>query len=154
MEDQLIETWAIHNRINVYFLDGVPDNALGVSLPPRSRTVYDLFAHIHHVRLMWLKPAAPELLAGLAKLETKTVGTKADLSDALQASGRAIEQLLRESLASGGKIKGFKPHAVAFLGYLIAHESHHRGQAGWALKLSGHPLDQKTAFGLWEWGVR
>jgi hypothetical protein len=32
--------------------------------------------------------------------------------------------------------------------------SHHRGQAGWALKLSGHPLDQKTAFGLWEWGVR
>ena len=72
----------------------------------------------------------------------------------VHASGRAIEQLLRNSLAAGGKIKGFKPHAVAFLGYLISHESHHRGQAGWALKLSGRPLDQKTAFGLWEWGVR
>ena len=82
------------------------------------------------------------------------MGKKADLCDALHASGRAIEQLLRNSLAAGGKIKGFKPHAVAFLGYLISHESHHRGQAGWALKLSGRPLDQKTAFGLWEWGVR
>jgi uncharacterized damage-inducible protein DinB len=154
MEDQLIETWAIHNRINLYFLDAVADDALGASLPPKSRTVYDLFAHIHNVRLMWLKAAAPELLAGLEKLETKTVGKKADLCDALHASGRAIELLLRNSLAAGGKIKGFKPHAIAFLGYLISHESHHRGQAGWALKLSGHPLDQKTAFGLWEWGVR
>jgi len=154
MEDQLIETWAIHNRINLYFLDAVADDSLGVSLPPKSRTVYDLFAHIHNVRLLWLKAAAPELLASLEKLETKTVGKKADLCDALQGSGRAIEQLLRQSLAAGGKIKGFKPHAVAFLGYLISHESHHRGQAGWALKLSGHPLDQKTAFGLWEWGVR
>jgi uncharacterized damage-inducible protein DinB len=154
MEDQLIETWAIHNRINVYFLNAVADDALGASLPPKSRTVYDLFAHIHNVRLMWLKAAAPELLAGLEKLETKTVGTKAELCDALNASGQAIEQLLRRSLAAGGKIKGFKPHAVAFVGYLISHESHHRGQAGWALKLSGHPLDQKSAFGLWEWGVR
>ena len=154
MEDQLIETWAIHQRINLYFLDAVADDALGASLPPKSRTVYDLFAHIHNVRLLWLKAAAPEVLAGLEKLETKTVGKKANLCNALDASGRAIEQLLRNSLAAGGKIKGFKPHAVAFLGYLISHESHHRGQAGWALKLSGHPLDQKTAFGLWEWGVR
>ena len=37
---------------------------------------------------------------------------------------------------------------------LISHESHHRGQAGWALKLSGNPLNQKTAYGLWEWGAR
>ena len=83
MEDQLIETWAIHNRINVYFLDAVADGALGASLPPKSRTVYDLFAHIHNVRLLWLKAAAPELLAGLEKLETKTVGKKAELCDAL-----------------------------------------------------------------------
>jgi uncharacterized damage-inducible protein DinB len=154
MEDQLIETWAIHNRINIYFLNAVADDALGASLPPRSRTVYDLFAHIHNVRLMWLKASAADLLDGLEKLETKAVGTKAGLEEALVASGLAIEELLRRGIAAGGKIKGFKPHAVGFLGYLISHESHHRGQAGWALKLSGHPLDQKTAFGLWEWGSR
>jgi uncharacterized damage-inducible protein DinB len=154
VEEQLIETWAIHNRINLYLLDAVPDDALASSLPTKSRTVYDLFAHVHNVRLLWLKSAAPALLEGLSKLETKTVGDKRDLQTALESSGRAIESLLRQAIAAGGKIKGFKPHAVAFLGYLISHESHHRGQAGWALKASGRPLDQKTAFGLWEWGVR
>jgi uncharacterized damage-inducible protein DinB len=154
VDEQLIETWAIHNRINLYFLDALADDSLTASLRPKSRTVGDLFAHIHNVRLMWLKSADPKLLAGLEKLETKTVCDKRELLDALGASGRAIEALVRQALASGGKIKGFKPHAVAFVGYLISHESHHRGQAGWALKFSGAPLDQKTAFGLWEWGVR
>jgi uncharacterized damage-inducible protein DinB len=154
MEDQLIETWAIHNRINFYMLDAIPQDALGSSLPTKSRTVHDLFAHIHNVRLMWLKAAAPDLLKGLNKLETKTVGDKNELRKQLEASGKAIESLLKQAFAAGGKVKGFKPHAIAFLGYLISHESHHRGQAGWALKASGHPLDQKTAFGLWEWGVR
>ena len=154
MEDQLIETWQIHNRINLYLLDAIPDEALGDSLGGKGRTVHDLFAHMHNVRLMWLKPSAPELLAGLEKLETKTVGDRKKLRGSLEASGRAIEQLLRKAFAAGGKVKGFKPHATAFLGYLISHESHHRGHVGWALKSSGHPLDQKTAYGLWEWGVR
>jgi uncharacterized damage-inducible protein DinB len=153
MEEQLIETWDIHDRINRYLLGAVPDGALGAALGPKHRTVYQLFAHVHNVRLMWLKSAAPELLAGLSKLEG-TDGDRTDLATALKASGRAVASLLRKALAAGGKVKGFKPHAVAFLGYLIAHESHHRGQIGWTLKNTGHPLDQKTAYGLWEWGVR
>lgn len=154
MQEQLLETWAIHNRIHLYLLDKITDEALTAALSPKGRTVYDLWAHCHNVRLMWLKSAAPELLNGLAKIDTKGAGSRAKLRSALEASGAAIGELLRKGLAAGGKIKGFKPHAVAFLGYLIAHESRHRGQIGWTLKLSGHPLDQKTAYGLWEWGVR
>jgi uncharacterized damage-inducible protein DinB len=153
MEEQLIETWQIHDRINRYLLDAIPDDALASVLAPKHRTVYQLFAHLHNVRLMWLKSAAPELLAELAKLEGET-GDRAALATALEASGQAIAALLRKALSAGGKVKGFKPHAVAFLGYLISHESHHRGQIGWTLKNTGHRLDQKTAYGLWEWGVR
>ena len=87
-------------------------------------------------------------------LTRTAVGDRAQLRAALEASGKAIEGLLRKALAAGGKVKGFKPHATAFLGYLIAHESHHRGQVGWTLKHAGHPLDRKVAYGLWEWGVR
>jgi uncharacterized damage-inducible protein DinB len=154
MDEQLIETWMIHNRINLYLLNAVAEEALAAALSPKNRTIWDLFAHLHNVRLLWLQSAAPELLAGLDKLETKAVGTKRQLAAALESSGGAIAQLLRKALAAGGKVKGFKPHAVAFLGYLIAHESHHRGQIGWTLKASGQPLDKKTAYGLWEWGVR
>ena len=153
MEEPLVETWSIHNRINLYLLDAIADDSLSLALP-KCRTVFDQFAHIHNVRLMWLKSAAPELLEGMEKLETKKGGTRAQLRTALEASGTAIESLLYKAVAAGGKVKGFKPHATAFLGYLISHESHHRGQIGWTLKQSGQPLNPKTSFGLWEWGVR
>lgn len=153
MEDQFIETWQIHNRINLYMLNAIPPEALNAAVTEKGRSVAKLFAHIHDVRLMWIKASAISLLEGLAKVDPDTA-TKESLASALTASGQAIESLLRSSLATGGKVKGFKPHAFAFLGYLISHESHHRGQAGWALKYSGQPLDRKTAFGLWEWGVR
>jgi uncharacterized damage-inducible protein DinB len=153
MSDPLAETWAIHNRINLFLLDAISQDSLAASLP-KSRSVHDLFSHMHNVRLMWLKPAAPELLEGLEKLETKKAGPKKKLRDALQASGVAMETVFAQAAARGGKVKGFKPHATAFLGYLIAHESHHRGQIGWTLKQTGDPLDQKIAYGMWEWGVR
>jgi uncharacterized damage-inducible protein DinB len=154
MADPLVETWAIHDRINRYLLAAIPPEALGLTLNGKGRSVHDQFAHIHNVRLMWLKSAAPALLEGLSKIEAKTLGTKESLDAALSASGRAIGSLLEQAIADGGKVKGFKPHATAFLGYLIAHESHHRGQIGWTLKHSAYPLDPKTAYGLWEWGVR
>lgn len=153
MDEQLVETWSIHDRINRYLLQAISPEALGSALAPKHRTVFQLFAHIHNVRLMWLKSAAPELLEGVAKLEGEN-GDKAALNAALEASGRAVEALVRQSLDDGGKVKGFKPHVVAFVGYLISHESHHRGQIVWNLKNSGHRLDQKTGYGLWEWGVR
>ena len=153
MNDQVVETWLIHDRIHRYLLDAVPAEALAATLNGKGRSVGEQFAHVHNVRLMWLKSAAPALLAGLDKLDG-AAADKAGLAAALEASGAAVAQLLRDGLAAGGKVKGFKPHAVAFLGYLISHESHHRGQIGWTLKHSGHPLDRKTAFGLWEWGVR
>ena len=151
MEDQLVDTWAIHNRINLYLLNAIPESAMAAALP-KCRTVYDQFAHIHNVRLMWLKSAAPDLLDGLSKLDGET-GDKAALGAALEASGRAVEALLRKGLADG-RVKGFRPHPAAFLGYLISHESHHRGHIGWTLKNTGHALDRKTMYGMWEWGAR
>jgi uncharacterized damage-inducible protein DinB len=153
MDEQLLETWSIHNRINLYLLDAVPAEALGDVSASKGRTVAEQFAHVHNVRLMWLKQAAPELLAGLEKVE-KTEADHPRLRAALESSSAAIVELLRQSVAAGGRVKGFKPHVTAFLGYLISHESHHRGQIALTLKQAGHPLDKKVAYGIWEWGVR
>ncbi len=112
------------------------------------------FAHMHNVRLDWLRPSAPALLSGLAKVATGMAEDKDQLRGALDDSGQAIESLLRQGLAAGGKIKGFKPHLVGFLGYFIAHESSHRGEIGIILAQSGHPLDKDIAYGLWDWGRR
>lgn len=152
--DPLVETWQIHNRINLYLLDAVDAQSLNSHSASKGRSVGEQFAHLHNVRLMWLKSAAPELLEGLAKIESEQATDKKLLAKSLTASGKAIGALLEQSLAAGGKVRGFKPHAAAFLGYLISHESHHRGQIALSLKQAGKPLDKKIGYGIWEWGVR
>jgi uncharacterized damage-inducible protein DinB len=150
---QLAETWRIHDRINRYLLDAIQPDALSAIGLTKGRSVAEQFAHIHNVRLMWIKEGAPDLLDGLQKFEKGAVADHASLRAALESSAAAIETMLARALETG-KLRGFKPHPVAFLGYLVSHESNHRGQIAVALKGAGHPLDKKTAFGLWEWGVR
>lgn len=103
---------------------------------------------------MWLKQAAPDLIGELRKIEKEDAIDKRLLHQSIFDSGRAMNMLIAKAMESEGKIKGFKPHLTAFLGYLVSHESHHRGQITLSLKQSNHPLSKKILFGMWEWGVR
>jgi uncharacterized damage-inducible protein DinB len=149
---QLVETWQINNRVDLYLLDAIPEEQLADILSSKGRDVGKQFAHIHNVRLMWLKSAAPDLNEKQTKLEDNV--TKGFLKTRLTESGLAIEALISRAVESGGKVKGFKPHITAFVGYLLAHDAHHRSQIVLALKQSGHKIDQKAGYGLWEWGSR
>ncbi len=154
LADQLAESWAISARIDQYLLDAIAEDALDLAAPSKGRTVRETFAHAHNVRLMWLAAAARELTDGLAKIEKDDKPTKAQLAKALAASAKATEEMIRHAVAAGGRVKNFKPHVGAFVGYLVAHESHHRGQVALILKMAGRPLDKKVTYGMWEWGLR
>lgn len=150
---ELLETWEINNRINLYLLNAIDEKNLPDFSASKGRTVGEQFAHMHNVRLMWLKAAMPALLEEQTKIEKEGKLTKKLLVAQLEKSSEAISKLLINGFETG-RIKGFKPHPSAFFGYLISHESHHRGQIILSLKQSGHPIDQKTQYGIWEWGSR
>lgn len=154
MTDALVETWEIHNRVHLYLLAALGADDLAVAPSGAGRSVADLFAHVHNVRLMWLRSASPDLLEGLEKIESGSKPSRDALVAALTASGDAVARLVAYAIASNGRVKGFRPHVTAFVGYLVSHESHHRGQVTLLLRAAGRPLDKKTSYGLWEWGVR
>lgn len=156
LADQLLESWAIHNRILLDLLASVPPEALsGKMAGGKGRSVGQMFAHVHNIRLSWVEAITPPLMNDLAKLEAKKLegATHDELQVAFRASEAAIAQVVKTGLESG-RINGFRPHPSAFYSYMIAHEWYHIGEIGIVLNQSGYPLDQKTAYRLWEWNNR
>ena len=147
----LLETWDINARLNLYLLDAVPDEQLAIKLE-KGKTVLGNWTHLHNVRMMWLKASAPDLLEGLAKLDDKA--SREELVGQLELSSLAIRMLIERAGTPEGKIKGFKPHAAGFVGYMVAHEAFHRTCIEIALRQAGVPLTDKVAYGMWEWGSR
>ena len=150
LSEQLVDTWQIHNRINLFLLENIPEEALAAAPTPKGRNIVFQLAHMHNVRIDWMQKAA----AHLTKFSLKgDPPNKTQLQEALQASGEAIAAFLRNGLDKG-RISGFKPHPAAFLGYLISHESYHRGEIGLILGQAGYKLNNSVAYGMWEWGER
>lgn len=149
----LLVAHATNDRINHYLIQHVPAAAWRAEPPGgKGRTVASMFAHIHNVRLMWLKSAG---WSGVmpAKLEGEGF-SPSDAVGALKSSSAALGNLLAAALAGDGKVKGFKPDACSFAAYLFAHDAHHRGQASMLARQMGYALPQGAMYGMWEWGTR
>ena len=153
LQDELLETWRINNRVNLYLLNSLQELWL-MDLPAsKGRNIGEQFGHIHNVRLLWIKEAKPMLLKDLHKIDSAEVRTRKEIKKNLDQSAEAVVQMMTEAFSSGS-IKGFKPHPVAFFGYLLAHEAHHRGQIMITLKENNHLKDRSLGFALWQWGSR
>jgi uncharacterized damage-inducible protein DinB len=151
--DALLTSFDTNNKICVFMVEGI-DPAVWNAEPPngKGRSIAAIVSHMHNVRVMWLKAAAkgskiPD------QLDRFTV-TPAQAIKALNASAAALREVIANSLATDGRIKGFKPDVAGFVGYLIAHDAHHRGQVTMLARQLGKPISQKTMFGMWEWGSR
>jgi len=145
----LADTWNVNNRVNLRLLDALGDEQLGAVILPRGKAVTSYFAHIHMSRFYWLERRARALAKSLKKVGAGEA-TRANLRAALLDSGKAMAQLFSEAEHSG-QIKGTRLGPIAFLGYTLAHEAHHRGQILLHLKLAKLPLDRAVAYSLWDW---
>jgi len=149
----LLETFAINERANQKLIESLSDAAWHASPPAgKGRSIAGIACHIHNVRLMWLG-AADKSAKLSAKLDHEKASRK-NVTEALSASAKLVQELLEKGLRDpAGKVPNFKPDVVAFTGYLIAHDSHHRGQISMLAHQMRMPIPSKTSFGLWEWGT-
>jgi uncharacterized damage-inducible protein DinB len=147
----LVEAWNMSNEANLYFLKSVPAGCLSDRYSARTRTVAAQFAHMHNVRLRWLNHAAPKLVGKMKPFPKGSEPGKTELRRALVDSAKVVARFLEESDAAG-KVKRWKGSPATFLGYLVAHEAHHRGLAMVAMRMSGRKLAQELVYGQWQWG--
>ena len=108
-------------------------------------------------RQLWLICTTSAKSAKAAKIPEqldRTTVREAQAIRALGSSTAALHRLIHDSVKTDGRIRGFRPDVVGFVGYLIAHDAHHRGQIAMLASQLGYPVPQKAIFGMWEWGKR
>ena len=147
----LLHAFDTNEKITQYMLDNMPPAAWRAEPPTgKGRPIGAIIAHMHNVRVMWLKVAAkgskiPEQL-------NRDKVTLAAAKKGLAESHAALRTLIEAAIRSDGRIKGFKPDVASFLGYMVAHDAHHRGQVMMLARQTGNSLPQSAQFGMWEWG--
>lgn len=151
-EQQILETWQIHNRAMIYFIENLPAEALSATLSTRGgRDIGRQLAHLNNVRYKRLTAVARRSNLVLTEFDPEVSPSKKALLTAFRQSGEAMEEHIRAGIANEGKSSNFKRGVVPMIGYYISHESHHRGHAVLTMKQSGITIPDKLRVHIWEW---
>jgi uncharacterized damage-inducible protein DinB len=162
LRDVLLETYAVNDAMNQLLLAHLAPQVWRAQLPGTKRggrTIAAIFAHLHNIRVSWLKHSAPHLkrpapldpfrctkkqaVAALKKSATQCLRMLADaLSDSPQ---RRVTKFVRDSYAP------VWPAGATMFAYMFSHEAHHRGQILMLAHQLGYRVPPEVWGGIWQW---
>ena len=153
----LVESFAVNQQINQMLIQPL-DSHTGEAKPPgkRGRTIAAIFAHVHNIRLKWVRLSAPELSLPAPLGPARC--TKKQATAALAASAGSCLLMIRKSFESptgrtflrDGWARPW-PAGAAMVTYMISHEAHHRGQILMLAHQLGKPLPRAVGGKIWNW---
>ena len=149
--EDLLDSWDRNNAILVNLLRAVPDGGLQTRVMSGSRTVAELFTHMHYVRLAFVSEDAPEFAREIPD-EYVQMLDRDRLARMLDESAQAVREAVKGRIESGKEMDRHYDHPILFLQHMIWHEGYHHGQIKLALKVAGHPITDREA-GPLTWGV-
>lgn len=160
--EALLATYAINDAMNQLILAHLDPKAWRAKLPgaePGGRTMGAVFAHLHNVRLRWLRKNAPHLKRP-APLDPHRCTMK-QAAAALEKSGEQCLKMLAEALSVDPKrrIRTFQRDSwmptwsanATMFAYMFGHEAHHRGQILMLAHQLGYRVDPAKIYPIWYW---
>jgi uncharacterized damage-inducible protein DinB len=158
----LLETYAANDAMNQLLLSRLDTRAWRAEPPGQKRsgrTIAAIFAHLHNVRVRWLRNSAPHLKRP-AMLDPYRCTMK-QAAAAHRKSAAACLRMLTDALSSGAQRRVTKyvrdgyvpawPAGATMFAYMFSHEAHHRGQIVMLAHQLGHRLPVDAAAGIWWW---
>jgi uncharacterized damage-inducible protein DinB len=145
MLDVLLDSWDRNNLILVNLLRAIPEDAMDARATPDGPSIAQMFAHVHYVRLVFVREDAPEFAAEMPKDEWAAEYDRERLAGMLNDSARIVRGAVKGRIESGRAMDRHYDHPILFLQHMIWHEGYHHGQIKLALKIAGRPIANKQA---------
>jgi uncharacterized damage-inducible protein DinB len=159
----LLETFAANDRMNQLLLKHLDPHAWRLQAPGlssrESRTIAEIFAHLHNNRLKWIQRSAPHLKCP-APLDPERC-TVRQTAAAHRKSAAVCLELLKAAFSnepdrvvtkfSRGSWAAAWPAGATMFAYMFAHDAHHRGQILMLAHQLGYRLPDDAAYGIWRW---
>jgi len=157
LAQQMAHAFLVNDRVNQLLLEHLDPRTWRAQIPDqKTRTIADIFAHVHNIRRKWLRLSAPHLKmpAGLDRRKC----TQKQTQKALAESGLRCSEMLADALGPSPKTKFMRdgwarpwPPSVAIFAYMITHEAHHRGQICILAHQLGYRLSGTVTSHMWAW---
>lgn len=163
LHEALLAIYAINDAMNQFILSQLDSRAWRAKLPGAAfrgpRNIGSIFAHMHNVRVRWIKRNAPHLKRPASINPHRC--TMKQAASALKISGEQCLKMLQEAFSGDPKrcVKTFSrdswmpvwPANAAMFAYMFGHEEHHRGQVLMLAHQLGYRISPGKIYPIWYW---